>query len=916
MEPDKNAPSARAAQPVLSQSPNDRRSYRLLTLDNSLKVLLAHDASTDKAAAALTVFRGSYHEPPAYAGLAHFLEHMLFIGTAKYPEPDAYQKFVSAHGGSTNAYTALDHTNYFFDIAPDHFREGLDRFAQFFIDPLFSPEYVDREKNAVNSEYALQTKDDGWRGYVVAKQALNPAHPGSRFTIGSLETLGEGVRGELLNFFEQHYSADQMALVVLSNESLDQLESWVVPLFEGIEDRDIGPAPVTEPLFRKDDLPAVLEYKPVNTVREITFNFPVPATSPHYRAKPEHYIANLLGHEGNGSLHERLKAHGWIESLGAGSDQMDDRTSLLTVSIELTEAGYRNLPRVADHVFAYLDLLRDTGAQQWRYQEQAQIAELNFRFQEPSSATAFVYSTAPAFLRYPAHEVLAGPYRMAQFDEALINGYLDALTRDNAFIEIAAPEVTTNAVDPWFGVEYALARKHVATAGATVDPLTLPGRNAFVPDNLALLTDDPSLPTPAIERNGLALWLDTDTSFDTPRTNLFLLLALPQGLTTPDEIARANLFAELITDHLNEYAYDALIAGLSYRLARNPSGLTVSVSGYSDRQLTLLKEILDAIVEAPLDPARFDVLKQAQLKAYRNFANERPYLQTVVALNQMATSAQWPAATLADELEDLTLAELADWRTSRIARVNVEALVHGNETASSARDLADLLATTFTLDTFPIERNRAVDFTAAAQIELSIDHDDAALALFVQDEAADYDTRARSALAAQLMSQAYFSDLRTEQQLGYVVQLAHRTYRDHAGVLFIVQSPVADPARLRAATTTFVETFVAGFDAMSDAEFNQHKAGLITRLTEADRNLAYRGDRLWRNLQLGITTFDNRDRLAEAVANVTKPDARAFLESLEKRLADEAIAVYSRGKFESAPSVGTPFTTVEAFKRR
>ena len=121
------------------KSPNDPRDYHFETLPNGLKLLVISDAAADKSAAALTVFRGSLHDPKERPGLAHFLEHMLFIGTEKYPEPDGYFSFIETHGGSSNAYTAPDHTNYFFDIQPEFFGEGLDRFGQFFIAPLMDP---------------------------------------------------------------------------------------------------------------------------------------------------------------------------------------------------------------------------------------------------------------------------------------------------------------------------------------------------------------------------------------------------------------------------------------------------------------------------------------------------------------------------------------------------------------------------------------------------------------------------------------------------------------------------------------------------------------------------------------------------------------------------------------------------------
>ena len=116
----------------------DPREYRYLELPNRMRVILVSDPASDKAAASLQVRAGSGDDPEGRQGLAHFLEHMLFLGTGKYPDPAEYQAFINAHGGSNNAYTSVDHTNYFFDVEPDSLVPALDRFAQFFVAPLFN----------------------------------------------------------------------------------------------------------------------------------------------------------------------------------------------------------------------------------------------------------------------------------------------------------------------------------------------------------------------------------------------------------------------------------------------------------------------------------------------------------------------------------------------------------------------------------------------------------------------------------------------------------------------------------------------------------------------------------------------------------------------------------------------------------
>src|SRR5210317_214494 len=197
-----------AKQPV--QSPNDDLKYRYLELENTLPVLLISDPDTTKAAAALDVMVGSGDNPPGRGGLAHFLEHMLFLGTDKYPNAAEYEEYITEHGGSRNAYTSLENTNYFFDVNAPYLPEALDRFAQFFISPRFDAQYVEREKNAVEAEYQMGLTSDGRRELDVLQEVINQEHPYSQFTVGSLETLADrpdsSVRDELIRFYEENYS--------------------------------------------------------------------------------------------------------------------------------------------------------------------------------------------------------------------------------------------------------------------------------------------------------------------------------------------------------------------------------------------------------------------------------------------------------------------------------------------------------------------------------------------------------------------------------------------------------------------------------------------------------------------------------------------------------------------------------------
>lgn len=892
-----------AAAVDVRKSPNDDRQYRYLTLPNQLKVLLVSDAMTDKSAAALAVYRGSFHEPSDKAGLAHFLEHMLFIQTEKYPEIDGFQTFVSANGGASNAYTAADHTNYFFDVRPEAFPEALDRWGHFFIDPVISADYADREKNAVHSEYQMQIKADNWRGSMAGKQALNPTHPGSRFTIGSLDTLAGDIQTDLFTFFNEEYSADQMGLVVLSNDTLDGLEALVRPIFELIENKDIGPRPITGTMYEEGQLPGSLYFQSQKQGASVTYTFPLPSTRPHYRTKPQQYFANLIGHEGKGSLYQGLSQQGWIESLGTGVSDFDDATSILNIGIELTPNGVRELPSVHDYVFRYLDLLKNTEPLPWLYNEQALVAEMAFRFQEKSRPTGFVYQMAPRLNHFPAEDLLAAPYLMESFNAKVIKEYLTYLTPENVMVEFSSPEVATDQVEPWFNVPYRINPGPIIRTETNAS-FILPSMNEFLPKNLELKAADTERLKLAHEGPGLQLWTDSEVAFGAPRANLNLALILRDGLQSPVERGIAQLYRRMVQDSLSELTYPAYLAGLSYGISVPDAGFEVSVGGYNDKQRVLLRAVLKALVSAELNQTRFDFLKAALIKDWQNATKERPYTQVLSALQNTLRSGRWPRATLASALTPVTLADLKDFQAKVFNHVAVKGMLHGNIDAADTAALAELLNDTFTLSNQTPHRASARTVSTALIHKVVIDHNDASIVIHIQDADDSFSSRAKSMLAAQILRPEYFRELRTEQQLGYVVSANNQAVVKRSGITFIVQSPAKGAGYLEAATIEFMDRFLAYFAGMEDAEFAQHKAGLIARLLEAPKNLGAQSQLYWRDLLDDHLSFDSRQQMADLIEQLTKAELSTFFASVRERLSGDRLIVFSTGQFEDEPSRG------------
>ena len=281
------------------------------------------------------------------------------MGTKKFPVENEYGSYLSANSGSSNAYTASTSTNYYFEVAakpaddqnptednPSPLRGALDRFSQFFIEPLFLPSTLDRELRAVDSENKKNLQNDVWRLSQLDKSLSNPNHPYCHFSTGNLDVLkiepeaeGINVRDKFIEFHDKHYSANRMKLVILGRESLDVLQKWAEEFFSGIVNKKLPQNRwEDETPFRESELGTQCFAKPVMDSRELNLVFPFLDEEHLYESQPSRYISHLIGHEGPGSIMSYIKSKGLANSLSAGAYSIcPGSPGFFDITVRLTE---------------------------------------------------------------------------------------------------------------------------------------------------------------------------------------------------------------------------------------------------------------------------------------------------------------------------------------------------------------------------------------------------------------------------------------------------------------------------------------------------------------------------------------------------------------------------------------------------
>lgn len=869
-------------QPI--KSPVDENAYRYLELKNGMKVLLISNPHTDTAAASLNVGVGSQQNPPQRQGLAHFLEHMLFLGTKTYPDAGEYQAFISQHGGSHNAFTAANDTNYYFDISAEQLAPALDRFSKFFIEPLFNEEYVQREKEAVNSEYSSKSQDEYYRISHVIKSRMNPENPESRFAVGSLETLSDNdtskIRDDLIAFYNQYYSANIMTLAVMGKEPLDQLEEMVRNRFKDVLNHKVKIKPSNEPLFVSDALPQNIRIEPVQDIYRLELSFPVALNPGEYTDKSDEYIGHLLGHEGKGSLLDYLKQKGWAEGLSAGTNEINPLQGTLDININLTPEGFAHTDEITEQFFAYVNLINEKGVLRWIFNENKKLADIHFATQDAANPISTVQAASLSMQDYPTKDILRASYLWRDYQPQRIHELLSMVTVENMLRIEVGKGVSTDQVEPYFNARYSVAGFSDAqlerwNTPVQADALSIISANPFIPDSIELVeASADKTPQKIPSEKGLTLYQQTDLSFKRPQASLYINLRSPLMAESAQNQAALETWVDMLNDGFSDFSYPALLAGQSFSLYTHMRGLGLRMYGFPEKQPVLLDKIIAEMRSKPVNEEKFAQLKNSLVLAYQNTLVDAPYERVLSRLNQHMIAQTYSAEEMVAALQALDFTRFNQIVERFGQQLDIVVLSHGNISRQQSQTLAEdirvrLLQNASVVD---VPRKSVRQLAAGTEkLQVEIDHRDSAMVYYIQGDER-LEERAAMGLIGQIISSGYFNFMRTERQYGYTVFATPYPMVEQAGLAFIVQSNKTDAATLYGETQRFIQKFELSLLNMPAADYAAHQQGLIQRLLEKPRNLQEKTNQYWRDIDRGNENFDTAQKIADAVEHTGKDD--------------------------------------------
>ncbi len=904
-----------------------KRESKTLVLDNGLAVLLMHDPEVTRSAAALAVGVGSLYDPEEKLGLAHYLEHMLFLGTKKYPEVNAFDKLLSANSGDNNAYTGDMITNYFFEISHGAYQEALDRFSQFFKEPLFDKQYSEREVNAVHSEHDKNKLRDRWRVAHAVSQVAEKGHPVTKFGTGNKETLAGDNRPALLAFHRKYYSASRMKLATLSNLPLREQEELAARYFSDIPDRPVE-MPHIDEAYRKP-LKGRYRFMQVKTIRDVqslTLTFPTIRLDDHLDSKPAHIVAHVLGYEGKGSLLSRLKEEGLALGLSAGGDSSHPNLSSFDISVRLTKKGEKNHQRVLELIFAYIHLLDKRGFEEYTFRETRTMARIDFQWKDPDEGMGYVASKAAQMQTYKLADVETLPYLYRKYEPAAYKAILATLTPENMLAVLQSRSVETDRQAEFYGTEYSIREvggesyEKLHSPG-TIDGIFYPKRNEFIPYNLTLMDERPSL----VRDDPLArVWFQFDSRFEQPRVNMILRVETPRVYDTVKNYARSRLYSAAVQEGLNELVYPIQLAGLSYGLSVRKKGIILSLGGYSQRISDLLQLVAGNLTRISIDEQKFNDLKRAAVRRAENRKLRSAYSRARYYNRLIWRVKQYNEEQILDELKSVTFDDVKEHAKSLYDKVFITGVAYGNWSEAKVRDSLDLLLAEIKSRPLPEEeryqeRMEVLDSGERILFSREIPNNNNALTYTLQVGEMDLPTHAKASLVRSIVESDFYTQMRTNQQLGYIVASFNHRSRDRLFFSFLIQSAGHGPLELKARVESWMKQSHHLFDALTDEEFEKHRKGLIVSLEEEGDSIAEVAGELYDYATREKGNFRYHEQLVEAVKKLKKSDvvseARRILS--DPKTPRTVILIRARGNNEPLPEgVLTTVSQIQESKSR
>lgn len=779
-----------------------------------MHVLLISDPGITRAGASLAVETGYFRDPPEYPGLAHFCEHLLFMGSEKYSEENLFFKTIAEYKGIANAYTSPNSTVYMYECNLEGLFPVMNIWAQFFHAPLLSASALKRERFAVHQEYLKSIDDDDRRFEFVLSDVANPRHPISKFSTGTKDTLPtspEIVR----SWYNQEYSPEKMHLVVYSHLPIQNIIDEVVPLFSIIPQKNPSLQSFDsiniEPMLPHSLKGNIIFIKSKQKSQKLQVLWEITADFVHdIQDNTLSLLTYALNNKGKHSFFQKLRDENLAKTVTTSFDKQGN-SALLIISIDLTNFGMDHGNDIMQHLFETLQQLRSSKTLFQLEKELRAISLLKYQWQARGETCQFVSSLAESMIYEPL-STFPEKTLFPNYHQENVDLLLASLTPNKAVYFITLPEGLMpdeffQQQDPWAKIPYFQATldqeddqwlSWVRTMNITQETadMLLPN-NPFVPENVSLI----STVQEPLQKHQLSLlekgknkcFFKQDYHYLEPRASLFLGIKSPCFLQEERSVLLGNLIIAHMKYNLTPIISFARQAGYSTSLFFTNNAIQVWTYGFPEKLIYLIQEIFHSFAHELPSKKFFDKIKEDLIDTCRRQDTSWPLLQARDLLLSIVQGDTISPKRAYEILHDVSYQEFLDFFQKARQSLYIEGLISGNINRTSAKIFWNhikhiLSAKKYDLQCHEKKKNILLPQNVLHLLEAPTEVQGDAALLAIQSTHIDPLSSATYSILQPIISEIFFDALRTQQQIGYLIKTWSWRLPNSFVLAFAVQS--------------------------------------------------------------------------------------------------------------------------------
>lgn len=677
--------------------------FRNVLLENGLRAILISASATPLSAASITVGAGTLCNPRDKQGLAHFVEHLLFQGSKKYPHPGEFQNFIIRNGGYYYAETDLDCTNYGFQVKSGSFDEAFDRFADFFMAPLMAKETIPAELKIIEEEFQKFSASDAYTVATVKARFYKEGHPLKNMLLGgNAKTLKSATHRDAKAYFETYYRPDVITLAVIGSQGLDELEGIVRKAFSSKKRGKPVNIQEYKDFIDEKNTVEVVHIATKSNYKMLYLDFAVESEKDDWKGRPGYLIRTLLESNAAGSLLALLKQEGLATDLkvSTGQNAKANTGTGWTICFTLTDKGFDEYKRVLDMFFAEINLLKGSEFPAELFEKKRIASIEDVEIARTLTGLSLTKPMALSLQSYPAEHLIDLNFiHLMEKNESAYYKVLEQIRPSRMIASLLTPDLKEGITEPYYGTLYTSTRE----SDDFYNKLMTPGKYEFLhipkvvfnaeqseaAPNVAKYTD---LPICLSKDAGKSLFLIRSNAFGNKRVSTRIRLSLPDENISLKEAAKLELLVAMINEAMPAWiGQEATLSGTEFSVDSRPHRLIFEISGQSEK-VRLTVDLLARFLSSPDRGIFYNAIKSNLVSTYKSYDQQDAYIKAWECYTSIAGNNYWRYRDYIPLIESTTSRDVAAFSKTICAKSKLEAMIYGDVTESAAPQIVEGLA--------------------------------------------------------------------------------------------------------------------------------------------------------------------------------------------------------------------------------